>query len=174
MEFRDGLLMVGLGVVLSMGTAQAAQSVTPPAAGAEALHKKECGACHTPYQAYFLPAASWEKIMAELDKHFGENAELGAEARTAITKYLVDNAADHTSNRMGPLVMRSIEGKATPMRLTETKFMINMHHEVPKKVFSKKGKLKNLSNCGACHPGAAEGNYDEDDVKIPGMKNWED
>ena len=166
------LLNVCLGLAVSVGTAVAAESAAP-AASADALHKKECGACHTPYQAYFLPAASWEKIMAGLNKHFGENAELGADAQAAITQYLVANAADHTKDKRGARVMSSLGKSDAPLRLTETKFIIGMHHEVPKKIFQKNPKLKNLSNCGACHPGAANGNYDEDEVKIPGVKNWE-
>ena len=169
---RHGFCML-FGVLLSIGIAQAATAPATAGNNAEALHKKECGACHTPYQSYFLPARSWEKIMGDLNKHFGENAELGADQRAAITTYLVANAADHTSNRIGEIVMRHIPPSATPTRLTETKFIVLLHREVPKKVFSKKGKLKNLSNCGACHPGSANGNYDEDEVKIPGAKNWE-
>lgn len=166
------VLKIGLGFALT-AAASSAHSADSPEAGAEALHKKECGACHTPYQAYFLPAASWEKIMAGLNKHFGENAELGAEAQTAITQYLVSNAADHGKNKRGARVMSSLSGKEVPLRLTETRYIISMHHDVPKKVFVNNPKLKSLSDCSACHPGAAAGNYDEHQVKIPGVKNWE-
>ena len=166
------LLKVCFGITLALGVADA-HSATAPAAGAEALHKKECGACHTPYQAYFLPATSWEKIMTGLNKHFGENAELGAEDQAAITHYLVTNAADHSKDKRGARVMASLAGKPAPLRLTETPYIIKMHHEVPKKIFVNNPKLKSLSNCGACHPGAAAGNYDEDEVKIPGTKNRE-
>lgn len=166
------LLRVYLGVMLAVGVTEA-QSATVPVDGAEALHKKECGACHTPYQAYFLPAASWEKIMAGLNKHFGENAEFGVEDQAAITQYLKTNAADHTKNKRGERVMASLGGKAAPLQLTEIPYIIKMHHEVPKKIFVNNPQLKSLSNCGVCHPGAAAGDYDEDRVKIPGVKNWE-
>jgi cytochrome c551/c552 len=166
------LLNICLGITLTVVVTEA-QGATAPASGAEALHKKECGACHTPYQAYFLPAASWEKIMAGLNKHFGENAELSAEDQTAISQYLAANAADRSKDKRGARVMSSLAGKDAPLRLTETSYIIKMHHEVPKKVFVNNPKLKNLSNCGACHPGAATGNYDEHQVKIPGVKNWE-
>ena len=172
MSLLHRLLQAGLGVALAFGTT-AARSATAPTTGAEALHKKECGACHTPYQAYFLPAASWEKIMTGLNKHFGENAELSAEDQAAITQYLVSNAADHTKNKRGARVMSSLSGKEAPLRLTETSYIIRTHHEVPKKIFVNNPKLKSLSNCGDCHPGAAAGNYDEDAVRIPGTKNWE-
>ncbi len=166
------LLKVSLGIALAVGVSEA-HSANAPADSAEALHKKECSTCHTAYQAYFLPAASWEKIMAGLNKHFGENAELGAEEQAAITQYLVANAADHGKDKRGARVMSALSGKETPLRLTETPYIIKMHHEVPKKIFVNNPKLKSLSDCGACHPGAANGNYDEHQVKIPGTKNWE-
>lgn len=166
------LLNICFGIAIAAGV-NTAQSATAPAGSAEALHKKECGSCHTPYQAYFLPAASWEKIMSGLNKHFGENAELGAEDQAALTQYLVNNAADRTKNKRGARVMASLSGKEPPLRLTETPYIIKTHHEVPKKIFVNNPKLKSLSNCGACHPGAAADNYDEDEVKIPGTKNWE-
>ena len=172
MALARRLLKGCLGIALAVGVT-VAQGATAPAASAEALHKKECGSCHTPYQAYFLPAASWEKIMSGLNKHFGENAELGAEDQAAITQYLVSYAADRGKDKRGARVMSSLSGKEAPLRLTETGYIIRMHHEVPKKVFVNNPKLKSLSNCGACHPGAAAGNYDEHQVKIPGVKNWE-
>lgn len=166
MTLAARLVIMGAALTFLTATAHAADS-------AEALHKKECGSCHTPYQAYFLPAASWEKVMAGLSKHFGENAELAAEDQAAIKQYLVANAADHTSDKRGSRVMKSLAGHESPMRLTEVPYIINKHHEVPKSVFANNPQLKNLSNCGACHPRAAAGNYDENEVKIPGMKRWE-
>ena len=35
------------------------------------LYIKECGSCHFPYQPGLLPANAWNKMMANLDKHFG-------------------------------------------------------------------------------------------------------
>ena len=48
------------------------------------LYAEECGGCHFAYQPGFLPARSWKSIMAGLDNHFDDNAELGAEEHQAI------------------------------------------------------------------------------------------
>lgn len=175
MIFPSRLLTVCLAFALTMvAETQAAETAAPAAGSVEALHQKECGSCHTPYQAYFLPAASWEKIMSDLSKHFGENAELAPEDQAAIKQYLMANAADRSSHKRASRVMSSLAGKEAPLRLTEVPYIISKHREVPKKAFQNNPKLKNLSNCGACHPRAAAGNYEEDEVKIPGMTNWED
>ncbi len=167
------LLNATLSLALMTGLAQATLAAPKAATGDDALYKKECGACHTPFPAYFLPASSWDKIMGTLDKHFGESATLSADDQAALKKYLAAHAADNKSDRRGDRVMASLGGKEAPLRVTEVKYFISLHHEVPKKVFVNNPKLKSFSDCGACHPGAAAGNFDEDDVKIPGTKNWE-
>lgn len=50
---------------------------------------KECGACHLAYPVGLLPTASWKIIMAGLDDHFGENAELDNETTAYLVNYLV-------------------------------------------------------------------------------------
>jgi hypothetical protein len=39
------------------------------------LYKDECGSCHFAYPPTMLPAASWERVMAGLGAHFGDNAD---------------------------------------------------------------------------------------------------
>lgn len=58
---------------------------------------EECGSCHFAYQPGLLPARSWTKVMAGLENHFGENAELPPEDVKSLTDYLLKNAADHAS-----------------------------------------------------------------------------
>lgn len=133
-------------------------------------HSKECGACHTAYQADFLPAASWIKIMDNLANHYGENAELGKEENTVITKFLTENAADKSNSYRGTKIMASVDAKNPPLRISELSYIVRAHHELPKKLFQNNPQVKSLSNCGVCHQGAARGNYDEDDVSIPNYK----
>ena len=40
--------------------------------------KTECGSCHLAYPPELLPASSWRRIMAGLDRHFGADASLDA------------------------------------------------------------------------------------------------
>ena len=58
--------------------------------------KAECGACHMAFPAGMLPAASWQKIMAGLSDHFGEDASLADATRREIADWLVTHAARPT------------------------------------------------------------------------------
>lgn len=135
-----------------------------------AAYNQECGACHTAYQADFLPAASWQKIMDNLASHFGENAELAPEENKAISKFLTDNAADRSKSYRGTKIMASINVKNPPLRISELNYIVRAHHELPKNLFQNNPQIKSLSNCGVCHKGAVRGNYDEDEVSIPNYK----
>src|SRR3989338_9909941 len=61
--------------------------------------KAECSSCHMLYHPGLLPERSWNKMMAGLDKHFGENASLDPMTRDEITRFLVLNSADKSDNR---------------------------------------------------------------------------
>jgi hypothetical protein len=136
------------------------------------LYKAECGSCHFAYQAGFLPARSWKKLMGGLADHFGDNAELVEADRLAIENYLVANAADKVNERRSRKFMRSI-GNTTPLRITEVRYFRNEHDEVPQRVI-KHEQIGSLSNCMACHTRADTGSYAERDIRIPGVGRWED
>ena len=142
------------------------QPVTNP------LYKAECGSCHFAYQPGFLPARSWQKLMAGLGDHFGDNAELEASDRQAIEKYLVVNAADKVEGRRSYKFMRSI-GDSTPLRITEVRYFRHEHDEIPQRVI-KQEKIGSFSNCAACHTRADTGSYAEREIRIPGVGRWED
>jgi hypothetical protein len=38
-----------------------------------AKHREECAACHSAYPPGMLPAASWQRVMANLPRHFGRS-----------------------------------------------------------------------------------------------------
>ena len=46
----------------------------------------ECGSCHLAFPPSMLPAASWTRMMAELQDHFGDDASLDADTTAAITR----------------------------------------------------------------------------------------
>ncbi len=133
----------------------------------------ECGACHLAYPPGMLPAASWQRIMAGLDDHFGENAELDAATARRITDYLSANAADRSPVGRAPNVARSL-GIDAPLRFTETRYFIRKHHEIPRRLVVNNPEVGSFSRCEACHAGAERGNYDEHQVRIPGVGRWDD
>ena len=48
------------------------------AADTNPAYEEECGSCHMAYPPGLLPGVSWQRLMAELDNHFGDNAEIDA------------------------------------------------------------------------------------------------
>ncbi len=139
-----------------------------------AAYAEECGDCHMAYQPGFLPARSWEKLMATLDDHFDENAELDSETQQQLTQYLVENAADHANYKRSNAMMRSLSANETPLSISETRYFIRKHDELPKQVVQNNPEVKSFSRCEVCHSQADTGSYDEDQVRIPGYGQWED
>jgi len=116
--------------------------------------QQECAACHLAYPPGLLPAASWQKLMSGLDKHFGTNASLSPQDTAVITGFLVKNASNRWTS------------SAAPLRITDGKWYKAMHSEVAAAVW-KRASVKSHSNCAACHAGADKGVFDEHRVKIP-------
>lgn len=130
----------------------------PPVTDATVL--KECGACHMVFPPQFLPARSWQKLMADLSSHFGEDASLADPARQTVTTYLVGHAADAAGRKGGNRFLRGLSASATPLRISETPFWQNAHEEVSARQFTST-TVKTPANCVACHKAANRGDFSE-------------
>ena len=121
-------------------------------------YKAECGAsCHVAYPPQLLPAASWRKLMAGLDKHFGSDASLDAKTAREIGDYL--DAAAGTKKK--------VSADGAPLRISETQWFRHEHgEELPASVWSNP-KVKSPANCEACHTRAAQGDYSERSLRVP-------
>ena len=128
----------------------------------DAATRKECGACHMPYSPLFLPARSWRKIMGTLDDHFGEDASLSDKESKAILDYLVANASDVSNTRAARILSRGIAPADTPLRITRTPMWTAIHDELDPHWWSDP-RVKSKANCTACHRGAAQGFYGEEE-----------
>ena len=128
-------------------------------------YKAACGACHFAYQPELLPSASWLKIVAAHDDHFGESIALDDESTRIISDYLKKNGAETSSAKRAVKIMRSIDDE-TPARITDIKYIRKKHDDISSKVLEREA-IGSLSNCTACHLGAERGVYDDDYVKIP-------
>lgn len=144
------------------------------AAVSSPIYKEECGSCHMAYQPGLLPTRSWVKIMTGLETHFGDNAELDAEALKNITDFLVSNSADNSDYRRSRKIMRSLDNSDAPIRISETPYIKRKHNEIPNKMIKYNKKVNSLANCSACHNKAEQGLYDEHGVNIPGYGRWDD
>lgn len=133
------------------------------------LYTEECGSCHMAYPPQLLPPASWHKIMENLNDHFGENAELDADTRSRIENYLAETSGKRPYRK----ILRNL-GNATPTRITELPYFIHEHDEIPARLIGDNENIASISQCNACHRGAEQGQFDEDDVFIRGFGRWDD
>lgn len=115
----------------------------------------ECSGCHVPYPATLLPAQAWRQIMGTLDRHFGTDASVDAKAMGEIAAFLEANAGRDRSG-----------ATQTEPRITTSSRFLRKHHEVAPATF-RSTAVGSASNCAACHPGAARGDFDEHAVRIP-------
>jgi hypothetical protein len=145
-------VFLSLVAALAMGVPAAASDErgrTP----VNATWRTECGGCHVAYPPKRLPASAWRTIMNGLDKHFGTDASLDANAVAEIATFLEAHAG---RDRGGP----------PTTRITETAWFTRQHRKVPAATW-RRPDVKSAANCGACHPGAERGNFDDDAVRLP-------
>ncbi|MBL4911382.1 MAG: diheme cytochrome c [Alteromonadaceae bacterium] len=135
-------------------------------------YQNECSSCHMAYSPGLLPAKSWQKIMTNLDDHFGDNAELLPESQQNIANYLLKNAADKSNYYRSKSIVRSLRNHKVVDRITQTPYFIRKHHEIPKRYVINNPKVGSFSQCNACHLNAEKSSFNEDEVSIPGVGYW--
>ncbi|NQT55388.1 MAG: hypothetical protein HQ551_04095 [Desulfobacteraceae bacterium] len=86
-------------------------------------------------------------------------------AMNSLWKMGIGVVAEHSSAKRAVKIMRSL-GNRRPLRITDTFYICEKHHEVPNSVL-KRDSIGSLSNCSACHTKAEMGIYDDDYVVIP-------
>jgi hypothetical protein len=122
-------------------------------------YQQECAACHVAFPPGMLPAASWQRLMGGLDKHFGTDASLDAASVKELSAWLAAQAGTNRRSRR--------EAAAPPEdRITRTAWFVREHHEVAARTW-KRPAVKSAANCPACHARADQGVFDEDDIRIP-------
>lgn len=133
---------------------------TPPS------FQAECASCHLAFPPQLLVADDWRRVMAKLDKHYGDNASLDDKTRGEIEAFLVRNAGKPAKVGAG--------GTATELpRLTQTAWFQRKHRKVAPSDWTHV-KVKTPANCSACHTRVAAGSFSEREIVMPGRKKWED
>lgn len=117
-------------------------------------YAKECGACHVAYPPELLPASAWRSILSGLDRHFGQNAELGPDVRAQLEGFVVSRAAPDGPGAVGTL------------RITEQPWFRDEHDDVPQGAVARP-EIRTMANCAACHPRAEAWDFDDDRVRMP-------
>ena len=130
---------------------------------ANAVWQEECSACHVAYHPGLLPAASWTAVVDNLGQHFGSDASLAPAETAALRAFLAGNAG---SGKYG----RPAHGQdGRPLqRISQMPWFVHEHgEELPASVWKRKA-VGSPANCGACHAHAAQGQFNEHDIKVPG------
>jgi mono/diheme cytochrome c family protein len=120
------------------------------------IYKQECAACHMAYPPGMLPAASWQRIMTGLERHYGSDAALEPSQVKQLSSWLQVHAGTYKRVREEP----------PEDRITRSTWFVRKHREVDAAVW-KRADIKGAANCMACHTQAAQGNFDEHQVRIP-------
>lgn len=121
-------------------------------------YQAECAACHVAYPPGLLPAASWQRTMGGLGKHFGTDASLDEASSREIAAWLQAHAGTY----------KRVSEEPPHDRITQSAWFLRKHREgeVPANVW-KRASVGSPSNCSACHANAAKGNFNEHEVRIP-------
>ncbi len=127
---------------------------------ADPVVKEECGSCHLAFSPSMLPARSWQRMMGELDKHFGDNASVDPAIAEKITRYLVANAGDTSGQRYSSKLLQGVALGSAPQRITELPKWVREHRKVPDWEWRHKD-VRTKANCVACHTRAEQGYFDE-------------
>lgn len=149
---------VSLAVLAFMGPLAHAESDAGARKPLLARYAQECAACHVAYPAGLLPAASWQRIMGSLNKHYGTDASLDDASVRAISAWLKTNAGTY----------KRVNEEPPHDRITQSTWFLRKHREgeVPASVWTR-ASVGSPSNCAACHANAAQGNFNEHEVRIP-------
>ncbi len=152
---RSAAISLCLALLTVSTTVSASKPVTPEAKMLP-LYRQECSTCHMAYPPEFLSKPAWTRVMKGLANHYGTDASLDAADVQNITNWL---------NQTGGGYKRVVESSKDD-RLTTTPWFTKKHREVEPSVF-KRAAIKSPANCAACHTKAADGNFDDDFVRIP-------
>jgi hypothetical protein len=97
--------------------------------------------------------------MGGLDEHFGDSAKVDAATAEAITRYLVENAADHATGDESRVIMHSLGPGEVPARITDVPFIAGLHAAVMDPRWNGQPRPKRLTECDVCHVRAPRGDY---------------
>lgn len=139
----------------------------PLPADAPPAFKTECSSCHLAFPPALMIADDWKRVMANLDKHYGDNADLDDKTRQAIERFLLQHAG-----KEGKVGAGGTAKPGEPPRITLTSRFKRKHHEVTPGDWAHE-KVKRPSNCAACHTQAAEGSFREREIVMPDGRRWE-
>ena len=159
MSFRFSSLATQFtfGLLVALGTMQAAVAdVDSRRVPLLPKYQQECAACHLAYPPGMLPAASWKRVMTGLPRHYGTDASLDPATVKELSTWLGANAGTY----------KRVSEEPPQDRITTSSWFERKHREVAPQVW-KRAAIGSRANCAACHTGAAKGDFEDDNIRIP-------
>jgi cytochrome c553 len=159
LAFAAAALLLLLLALLAAPAAQAGKrerhrAGMPPAALLPA-YAQECSGCHLAYPPGLLPGASWRRIMAGLERHYGDDASTDA----ATARQIGDWLQSQTGRRAFSL--------APPQdRITRSPWFERKHRRIAPADWQRP-EIKSAANCAACHARAEQGDWRKRNVRLP-------
>ena len=124
---------------------------------------EECASCHIIYPPHLLPKNAWNKIMDNLEEHFGDDASIDKDSNKIIREYLLKNSAQNSKKQVSINVLNTY---IEEIAISENKYWKDVHKNLEKSLFKSK-KVKTKSNCKACHTNFENGIIENRDIDIP-------
>lgn len=149
---RHALVAAALVAASGLALADGHRMTTPPLP----TYQQECASCHMAYPAGMLSAASWQRLMSNLSRHFGTDASLDPTMQASLTAWLTAHAGTG----------RRVDTAPPEDRISRSAWFERKHRRIDTATW-KRPAIKSASNCTACHRDAAAGDFEEDAVVIP-------
>jgi mono/diheme cytochrome c family protein len=141
---------------LLLAASQLALADKTPSVPLLPAYQQECAACHIAYPPGMLPAASWQRLMGNLQNHYGTDASLDAATVKQLSVWLNTHAGTY----------KRVSAPPPDDRITRSAWFIREHDEVPAATW-KRPAVKSAANCAACHTQADQGDFRERNIRIP-------
>lgn len=142
-----------------------------------AAYVEECASCHVAYPPQLLTAPGWQKVMAQLDKHYGVDASVDTNRRVTIADFLQHAASTrdkHAPTEATARISRTSwfvreHGTTSPLATAETRRAAPSVSAPPGGRAPQSGAVGggSFSDCAACHSAADKGGYAERGIKLP-------
>ena len=170
MMVNDMKSVAALLVLCFLGTTASAATISRVEVAAlepSNAYQQACASCHMLYAPSMLPARSWQKMMSNLNNHFGDNAEVTAVVNAEVMAYLKRNAAENDKRRYAKSMLGLLKDEETPDYISDTKYFKLMHDAVKPRMVLGNPDVRSFARCEACHSQAQQGKFNRIEAIIP-------
>jgi len=156
-------------VILAGGSAGIAALAALPGLGVpptvlDPVYAEQCAGCHMAYPPSLAPAVTWDRIMDDMDNHFGQSPGLPPDMVAHLRAWLDANGAGHWDT-LPSHVLRE-PGPGGSQRITDAPGWRRVHRDIPEATFTSPPVYRR-SNCDACHSDAASGRFAPQRIAVP-------